>query len=83
VIKLHEFKWLNVFTKHYVDSIYIGQFKNEMREGLGIMMYKNGRIYEGHWMRDWREGEGFEIYSNGNVYSGYFRLGKADGKGVY
>eukprot|EP00347_Sterkiella_histriomuscorum_P019256 403342342 len=68
----------------FKDAIYRGQIKNgERREGLGIMVYDNGRIYEGQWQNDRRHGKGFEKYSNQNTYEGDFCRGKAHGYGVY
>ena len=38
----------------YSDNreIYRGQIKNNMRHGVGQMIYKNGVIYEGMWEND-------------------------------
>jgi len=30
------------------------------RDGIGIMVYNNGRVYEGYWSNDKRHGEGYE-----------------------
>lgn len=60
------------------DSIYMGTIKEDKREGMGIMRYKN-RLYEGHWQADLREGEGFEVYKNNNYYIGGFLKGKLKG----
>ena len=38
--------------KRYVDSTYIGELKLMKRQGLGIMVYKSGRVYEGNWVND-------------------------------
>ena len=37
--------------KQYRDCIYRGQLDevNRQRDGLGVLVYKNGRIYEGEW----------------------------------
>ncbi|CDW72018.1 UNKNOWN [Stylonychia lemnae] len=68
----------------FKDAIFRGQIKNgERREGLGVMLYDNGRTYEGQWQNDRRHGQGFEKYSNLNTYEGEFVRGKANGKGIY
>ena len=54
--------------KRYKDSHYKGEIVERKREGLGIMVYKNGRLYEGEWAKDKRHGRGYEKFSNGNVY---------------
>lgn len=49
---------------------YIGQIKDEMREGFGICYYKNGTIFKGTYKSDRREGWGIEIYQNGDSLQG-------------
>ena len=35
------------------ENYYIGQFKNGLRNGKGILYYKNGNIkYNGNWVND-------------------------------
>ena len=46
----------NFAVKKYQESIYIGEEDKSSlkREGLGIMIYKSGRVYEGPWVADYR-----------------------------
>ena len=69
--------------KQYKDSIYRGELNGRKREGLGVIVYKNGRFYEGEWVNDLRSGQGFEMYANENTYLGGYLEGKAHGKGIY
>ncbi len=39
--------------------------KNNIKEGYGILYYKNGERYEGDWKNDIREGYGIIYSSNG------------------
>lgn len=75
----------NFKVKKYQESIFIGEVNKETdkREGLGITVYKNGRIYEGPWIGDLRQGKGYELYANGCTYEGLFHRGKPEGKGIY
>ena len=75
----------NFCLKTYKDSYYIGEIRTEknIREGMGVIVYENGRYYEGFWLKDRRDGKGFEVFSNGNVYIGDYKDGKVRGKGVY
>ena len=41
---------------------YEGEFKNNLKEGKGIMNYNNGDIYDGEWKNDLRDGKGKMIY---------------------
>lgn len=72
----------NFAVRKFPDAIYIGEVNKDLpetdededplRQGKGIMLYKNGRIYEGEWRKDLRTGRGYEKYTNGNEYEGDF-----------
>ena len=65
-------------------AYYIGQFKNEFRNGKGIDYYPNGNIkYEGDFVNGKYEGKGKYIYESGNYYIGQFKNGLMHGKGTY
>ena len=50
---------------------YVGQWKNNKREGEGIMMYNNGEdVYQGEWKNDKKDGNGKMTYANGDVHEG-------------
>ena len=42
---------------------YEGEWKNDDREGKGILNYKNGDRYDGEWKNDKREGKGILYYN--------------------
>ena len=67
--------------KIYEDGKYEGEFKNDLRNGKGIMYYKNGNKYEGEWKNDVKEGKGIMLLSNGNKYEGEYKNGLKEGKG--
>ena len=75
----------NFGIKQYRDCIYRGQLDDatRKRDGLGVLVYKTGRIYEGEWEQNQRHGRGYEVFGNGNTYQGNYVDGKATGKGVY
>jgi hypothetical protein len=52
------------------DYKYIGEIKNEIREGFGVCYYKNGSVYKGMWINDRREGLGIFINSSGEITQG-------------
>jgi hypothetical protein len=59
--------------KNFKDSFYLGTLNaDNLREGKGVCVYKNGRRYEGFWAADKRHGKGFERFTNGNTYEGTF-----------
>ena len=55
------------------DDFYIGEFKNNMKEGKGIMNNNNEIlnykiIYEGEFIKDKKEGFGILYFENGNKF---------------
>ena len=73
----------NYGIKRYRNSLYKGGLAKKKRNGLGVLLYGNGRIYEGEWDKEKRNGRGFEMFSNGTKYIGQFQNNHAHGKGVY
>lgn len=75
----------NFSIKKNKTAFYIGQVDPETRQrhGLGVYIYKTGRVYEGEWEQDQREGRGFEIFPNGSKYLGNYEQNKAHGEGLY
>ena len=73
---------------------YDGEWKNGVRgiggrvvdddllEGKGIMIYKNGDKYDGDWVNGKREGKGIMTYSNGGKYDGEWKNDKRMGEGI-
>ena len=68
--------------KIYDDGEYKGELKNNMRDGKGIMIYKNGNKYNGDWKNDLKEGKGIMIYKNGNKYDVDWKNDIKEGKGI-
>ena len=69
----------------FFKGIYEGEWKDDKREGKGIMFLNNywteAQKYEGEWKNDKREGKGSLICKNGNVYEGEWKEDKKNGKG--
>jgi hypothetical protein len=79
--KLHTSSTLRL--KKYKESVYYGDFINDKRHGLGIMLYDNSRVYEGNtwailgnWECDYKHGLGYERFTNLCVYEGNYVNGK-------
>ena len=53
-------------------DIYIGDFKNNLRHGIGICYYFNGSEYKGAWQGDKQHGNGALTYSDGRIRSGFW-----------
>ena len=53
-------------------DIYIGDFKNNLRHGIGICYYFNGSEYKGAWQGDKQHGNGALTYIDGTIRSGFW-----------
>ena len=74
------------FGKYIYENgkYYVGEWKNYLRNGKGILCYKNGEIeYSGDWVNDKREGIGTLCYENGKIeYIGDWVNDKREGFGI-
>ena len=68
--------------KMYKDGKYEGEFKNNLRDGKGIMYYNNDNKYEGEWKNDFKEGKGIMYYKSGNKYVGEWKNDDKEGEGI-
>jgi hypothetical protein len=64
-------------------SLYIGQFKGDIREGKGIQIFEDGCYYEGYFKNDSTNLEGRLIFGDGDMYLGELIDNSMNGKGVY
>ncbi|TVZ57182.1 MORN repeat protein [Lutibacter sp. Hel_I_33_5] len=72
-----------VAYKYENDAIYIGNFKNDKRDGFGKLTFKSGTSYIGEWKDNKKTGTGSYSYSNGDVYIGEWKEDKLHGLGAY
>ena len=72
----------NIKRKEYENGIYEGEFRNEIREGKGKMIWNDGDRYEGEWKNDNKNGIGIYYYNNGDKYEGEFKNNAYEGKGI-
>ncbi|KAJ7520736.1 hypothetical protein O6H91_19G020300 [Diphasiastrum complanatum] len=67
-------------------DVYLGEWKLNKRDGVGIHTYKNGSRYEGEFKKGKREGHGTLFVAHGNkyrvVYKGYWSAGAWNGLGI-
>ena len=62
--------------------IYVGNFKNGIKEGKGAYVYPNADLYEGDFKNNMREGKGIFYYIHGDRYEGEYKNDKKEGKGI-
>ena len=73
---------------YYKDDIYErikyeGDWKDDQRDGKGILYWKKGGKYEGDFKNDIREGKGIIYCYNGDRYEGELKNNKFEGKGIF
>jgi len=72
-----------IVKKEFENGIYEGELKNDLRDGKGTMVWKDGDRYEGDWKNGKFEGRGTYFYNNGDKYVGEFKNDICEGKGIY
>lgn len=65
------------------DSMYIGQFKGDVREGRGIQVFGDGGYYEGYFKENHTAKVGRLVFADGDMYLGQLKENSMNGKGVY
>jgi hypothetical protein len=66
----------------YFDGRYEGHFSNDVFDGFGKFLFKNGDVYEGEWKNGIKHGDGILKAKNGSVYKGKFLDGERNGNGT-
>lgn len=54
-------------------NIYEGDWKNDIKEGKGVLTFSTGDIYDGNWLTNKRDGYGIYIYNSGDRYYGVWK----------
>ena len=77
----HEGEWfydkpLVKGTKQYLEGIYTGKLKGEMKHGQGRLEYNDGSYHEGKFFEDkFVTGNGTVKYADGSIYEGELYFG--------
>jgi hypothetical protein len=45
--------------KKFRESVFLGEIRDNKRNGWGLMIYANGRVYEGTWKDNYKHGKGY------------------------
>lgn len=67
--------------KSYETAHFLGYFNGEQREGLGVVINKEGRLVVGEWRNDVYNGSAITLHHNGGYFEGECIDGKANGYG--
>ncbi|CAD8122815.1 unnamed protein product [Paramecium sonneborni] len=73
------------YLEYYVEKqyLYVGEHKNSIFNGWGIMKFCNGNQYKGQWEAGEMHGTGHFTWVNGEEYLGEYVKGKKHGFGKY
>lgn len=70
--------------ENYEDNtIYEGEYKDGIKEGVGKLAFPDGSYYEGEFKGGEMNGKGTLKFPDNREYKGEFKDGKMDGKGVF
>jgi hypothetical protein len=61
---------------------YEGEFSNNRRNGVGVLVWSSGTMYAGQFTDNLRSGSGIETYPDGRRYEGKWVNGKYNDQGV-
>ena len=61
---------------------YEGEFKNDLKEGLGMYIWASGNYYKGYYKGDLRDGYGEMYWADHSHYKGNWHLGLQHGYGI-
>ena len=66
---------------HYAsnDSIYKGQWSQDLKNGKGKQVWTNGAWYDGDWKDNFKDGNGVIVFEDGNKYVGPWKKDKMNG----
>ena len=64
-------------------SLYMGEFKNNKKEGIGLYRWQDGTIYYGEWKNDNMEGFCNIKFIDDRVYEGQMKNGLKNGYGEF
>ena len=68
---------------YFNQGKYVGEFKDDKRNGQGTFTYASGEKYVGEFKDDKRNGQGTYTYADGEKYVGEFKDDKRNGQGIF
>ena len=77
--KMHAFgvfKWAS-------GRVYAGNWRDDLKNGVGKLGFKGGNESAGEYLNDKREGYGYYRWSDGRRYKGWWHENKQHGLGMY
>ncbi|XP_032596874.1 radial spoke head 1 homolog isoform X3 [Drosophila grimshawi] len=66
-----------------MQTVYTGQWYDDMKCGEGKQFYPDGCVYFGCWLRNRRHGLGIQWYGDGSIYVGEWEADFKHGLGIH
>ncbi|MCQ2816750.1 MAG: hypothetical protein MJ252_05730 [archaeon] len=71
------------YQKSNPEIGYIGDWKNNLKNGKGTETFSDGSVYEGQFVDGKQNGKGKLTLSDGKIYQGDFENGNIKGEGIF
>ena len=71
-----------LFNNNDERRLYEGQWKNDLFDGEGKLIWKSGNYYDGDWKKGIKDGKGKFHKTPRETYNGDWKNDKKDGKGI-
>lgn len=65
------------------NSTYEGEFANDKKNGVGVMLWDDGTKYEGHFVENDFDGKGVYFWKDKRTYNGDWKRNMMHGTGLY
>ena len=65
-----------------LGSRYVGQFRENLRNGMGRYFLADGSVYDGQWRDGVMNGLGVFTWPDGSIFDGVWKDGKRNGQGL-
>ena len=69
------------YTKYQLER-YVGEFKNDLKHGRGLYIWRDGKTYNGEWKNGKMDGKGEFYWPNGSIYRGQYEKDEKHGQGI-
>ena len=72
-----------IYNNYEKGINYVGEWKNNRKDGIGIEKYKDGGLYQGEFKNGYKHGIGNYFWADGAQYQGEFKYNLFEGYGIY
>ena len=81
--KMHGMGNYIFYSEREIKNEYVGEFRNNYREGKGVYKFSNGDEYTGNFKKEMANGIGRMVYNSGAEYLGEWKDSRKEGYGFY